>query len=152
MREITGAAEMIRLLGVPFLGRDLPERGARPVPTSLEELHGKLFPRAGPPAGTRAATRSIETEARRFHEAIEAAFAAVLGPPPPIGGATAADGSATDRATLAPRARAAVIAAAARRILLVDVLLPYDRLLGQSRTPDTIRRFGFLALCPGRER
>ena len=145
MRDLTDAAEMIRLLGVPFLGRDLPERRPPPVPSALAELHRRLFPRGAAAAGAPTGTRTIESEARRFHGAVEAAFVAVLEAPVAVGGATAADASGADGMTRAPRVRADAIARAARRILLVDVLLPYDRLLGQSRTPDTILRFGFRA-------
>ncbi len=118
LREAAGAARLIRLLGVPFLGRDLPEDGlsAGHIPAPLRELHAALPGSPGDPLVT------MDTAATRFHDAIERAFASVL-----------------DRdAARAPRAAAA--AHAARRTILEQVLIPYDRLLGQRRAPDSILR------------
>lgn len=122
LRELADAARAIRQLAVPFLGREVAQ-GARPpaLPASLRELQETLTMRDA------SAVRTVESEATRFHDAMERAFALVL-----------------DRdARRAPRGRAA--AARARRVILEEVLLPYDRLLGQVRTPDTVRRFAFRA-------
>jgi hypothetical protein len=54
-------------------------------------------------------------ESRHYHEALDAAFAAAVGP-----------------------AEALVIADRAREILLHEVLLPYDRLIGRFKKPDTL--------------
>jgi hypothetical protein len=62
-----------------------------------------------------------ETEVRRYHLALERAFDIAAG----LDGATGFDG-------------AAELAAAARRVLLEEVLLPYNRLLGQTRRPDQL--------------
>lgn len=60
--------------------------------------------------------RTHALEMRHYHEGLERAFALALGP-----GAGAA------------------VADRAREILLADVLLPYDRLIGQFKEPDTLR-------------
>ncbi len=117
--EMADASEWIRQLAVPFLGRDDPGRGPA-VPTSLAELHRRFAMDA---TGT-----TVESEARRFHDALARALGRVLGDGPNV---TPSRGE--------PAARAM------RQILLDEVLLPYDRLLGQVRAPDTIRRFGYRA-------
>ena len=125
--ELADAAKMIGLLSVPFLGRDLPGGPARAVPRSLAQLRDRLLaPESTSVAGP---VRTTETEARRFHAAVERALAAVLDSPN--------DGAG------APRAPA--FAASYRRIVLHEVLLPYDRLLGRVRSPDSIDRFAFRA-------
>ena len=58
------------------------------------------------------------SESRHYHEAIDRAFAAAVGP------------------TLGPG-----VADAARELLLDEVLLPYDRLIGQFKKHDTLRGF-----------
>lgn len=127
LRDAAGAARLMRLLNVPFLGRDLPavRRVSGPVevavPKALRELHHAL------PQTPGAAPVTMETEATRFHDAIERAFASVL-----------------DRdATRARRAPAAALAA--RRTLLTEVLVPYDRLVGQRRAPDSVLRLAHRA-------
>ena len=72
--------------------------------------------------------RLMEDEVRSFHRAIERAFAGALERP--------LDGSATVPAMLA-----AGVAAEARAVLLDEVLIPYDRLLGQVKDKDTTHDF-----------
>lgn len=125
LAEASDAARNIRLLGVPFLGRETSERG-RPArfTRDLEPLRSALQARTavGAPATT------IDTESTRFHDATTRAYAAVL-----------------DAGDTPGSARGARAAEAARALMLDEVLLPYNRLLGQRRSPDTIRRFGFRA-------
>lgn len=123
LREAAAAARMIRLLNVPFLGRDVAghRRTRGTVPEALRELASAL------PGTPGSAAVTIETEATRFHDAIERAFASVL-----------------DRDVPGMR-RARAAAQAARRTILEHVLLPYDRLLGQRRTPDSILRLAHRA-------
>jgi hypothetical protein len=74
-----------------------------------------------------------EAEVRRFHDAVQRAFLAALG-----NGPVPAPAAAADPAGDAEADPAAAVAANARRILLTDVLLPYNRLLGQRKDPDTV--------------
>jgi hypothetical protein len=101
------AADRIRQLGVPFLGRttppSAPRRGAAPM-------------------------RTIDEESRDFHTTVEHAFSIALA------GRSLPDGEITPAGLRT--------AAEARTILLAEVLLPYNRLLGQVKKPDTIRGFG----------
>jgi hypothetical protein len=95
------SANRIRLLAVPFLGRD-----ERPLSLRAARERGVPF-------------RGIESEANLFHGLIARAFSAAL------------DAPAGERA-----------ASAAREVLLTEVLLPYNRLLGQVKRPDGVRGFG----------
>ena len=70
-------------------------------------------------------TPPLERETRRLHAAIDRAFALVL-----------------------PRSLVERVAAESRAILLEEVLLPYDRLLGQAKDEDSTRPFALL----GRQR
>lgn len=72
---------------------------------------------------------TLEQETRRFHHAIERAFALVLGTP----GDRIASGVGRQ------------VAQQARAVLLDEVLLPYDRLLGQNKESDTLREYAVLA-------
>ena len=58
------------------------------------------------------------TESAHYHEALDRAFAAAVGPE-----------------------RGRRVADTAREVLLDEVLLPYDRLIGQFKDPDTLRGF-----------
>lgn len=69
--------------------------------------------------------RLVEDEVRRFHAAMERAFAGAL----------------TPAAEEAASSQAAEVAAQARTLLLDEVLLPYDRLLGQVKVEDTTHGF-----------
>lgn len=131
LAEAAEAARNIRLLAVPFLGREYSEAGRpAPLPRSLEPLQAVL----GAPPSPGVPARTIDTEAVRLHDAVERAFGAVLD----------ADGAAAPGAD-ARQARGPLAAKAARDLMLDEVLLPYNRLLGQRRSPDTVRRFGFRA-------
>jgi hypothetical protein len=81
--------------------------------------------------GALARSSSLEQETRRWHAALERAFSEVLRAPGDTGRAVTTIGQRT--------------AAAARRVLLDEVLIPYDRLLGQAKAHDTTRDFALLA-------
>ncbi|MBL0169945.1 MAG: hypothetical protein IPP90_04310 [Gemmatimonadaceae bacterium] len=74
--------------------------------------------------------RTLEGETRRFHDAMDRAFSLAIGGP-----------SSADVTTVAGRATGDM----AREILLAEVLLPYDRLLGQVKEKDTTHEFAVLA-------
>ncbi len=80
---------------------------------------------------TMAEGTSIEVETRRFHAAIERAFS--------IAAAAPSDTNAE------PTGLGRAVASRARAILLDEVLLPYDRLLGQAKRDDSIDQFAILA-------
>ncbi|MFN8716920.1 MAG: hypothetical protein ACK50C_08035 [Gemmatimonadaceae bacterium] len=111
------AALNIRWLAIPWLDHTGGgnEASDRAVLRRIALLHERL--RAIPGDTTRPA---MERETRRFHAALDHAFAAALQPH-------------------ADAATASRVSAAARALLLRDVLLPYDRLLGQDKRPDTTR-------------
>lgn len=111
------AALNVRWLAIPWLdhtggGNDASDRA---VLRRIAVLHARL--RAIPGDTTRPA---MERETRRFHAALDHAFAAALQP----------------HADTATAMRLSIMA---REMLLRDVLLPYDRLLGQDKRPDTTR-------------
>ncbi len=73
--------------------------------------------------------RLMEDEVRAYHGAIERAFAGTLVATTP----SLLPGDAS--------ARAALVAAKAREVVLEEVLLPYDRLLGQVKDDDTTNEY-----------
>jgi phosphatidylserine/phosphatidylglycerophosphate/cardiolipin synthase-like enzyme len=103
------AADRIRLLAVPFVGRS-----EQPL-----ALHAVRHP---------GAFRTIDTEATEFHRLLDRAFSIALAGPP-----------FREREPTPAGERAA---GQAREILLDEVLLPYNRLLGQAKAPDGIRGLG----------
>lgn len=76
-------------------------------------------------------TRTVVDETRRLHDAMDRAFSLAVAP--------------GDSARAGSSARGQSIAASARDILLREVLIPYDRLLGQLKEDDTTREFAVLA-------
>ncbi|MCE2901648.1 MAG: hypothetical protein ACK6DP_04200 [Gemmatimonas sp.] len=113
------AARQMQLLAVPWV--DHKGGGGR---TSDAAVIRRLRDIARAADGT-----TMERETRRFHSAIERAFVLVLG--------AAGDSTAT---VLGRR-----VAQQARAVLLDEVLLPYDRLLGQNKDKDTLREYAVLA-------
>lgn len=82
----------------------------------------------------KAATGSTaEAEATRLHDAMVRAFAQAL------------HGDSSTTAEHAAGATARMVADEARRILLDEVLIPYNRLLGQAKEYDTTREYAILA-------
>lgn len=75
--------------------------------------------------------RTVDTESRRLHAAIDLAFTIALSP------------SDSAIASVSPLGHAA--GEQARALMLREVLIPYDRLLGQIKEDDTTRQFAVLA-------
>ena len=74
--------------------------------------------------------RSLDDEARRLHDAVDRAFSLAISPEVPADQTTAVGRRAGN---------------AAREILLDEVLIPYDRLIGQRKEKDTTHGFAVLA-------
>lgn len=123
------AADRIRRLTIPFLDHDGPNRRAAEDATvaQLRNLRETLLARADDGAGARGG----EDEVRRFHAAIERAFSV--------------DGYANAATGGEPTALGRTLAAQARTILLAEILLPYNRLLGQRKERDSILGLGLRA-------
>lgn len=117
LETLRSAAGRIRALDIPDLGRkeSRPGWGA----TAPDEPANK------------ATTSLIVTETRRFHAALARAFSVALA------GRAIVEGESTARGERA--------ATEARWVLLSDVLLPYNRLLGQVKVPNSIRGLGHQA-------
>lgn len=81
--------------------------------------------------GARGRTTTLVQETRRWHRAIERAFLLAVSTAP-----------LTDRSTTPFGRRAAE---AARDVLLDEVLIPYDRLLGQAKDEDTTHEYALHA-------
>ena len=107
---------------VPYMGPMRPLRGANggELADSLTEMMRALALGAG---------RNANDVVREYHESLERAFSLSLDP-----GATG----------ITPQGRA--LADSVRALLLTSVLLPYDRLLGQKREPETLAPFAAAAL------
>jgi len=78
-----------------------------------------------------ASVRTVDNESRRLHAAIDRAFTLALTP--------------GDAATTAVSSLGLKAGEQARALMLREVLLPYDRLLGQIKEEDTTRQFAVLA-------
>lgn len=86
--------------------------------------------------GDLARRTTADRETRRWHQAIDHAFSLALQP-----SAASIDTAISDTAT----ALGLRTAAAARQVLLDEVLIPYNRLLGQAKDHDSTRDFARLA-------
>jgi hypothetical protein len=119
------AAHWIGRFIVPFVDHDgLARREANErFAQEIMELRARL--RGGPSGGS---GRTPAEEVDAFHDALEHAFSIAVGGRPLVPEQVNDLGMKT--------------ATEARRILLDEVLLPYDRLLGQVKREDTIRDFG----------
>lgn len=119
LAEAQIAAQRMQLLTVPWVDHK-GGGGARSDAAVMARL--QVVARAA--EGT-----TLEQQTRRFHAAIARAFSLALG--------TVGD------TAVSPQARRA--ATQARAVLLDEVLLPYDRLLGQNKDEDSLRAFALLA-------
>jgi phosphatidylserine/phosphatidylglycerophosphate/cardiolipin synthase-like enzyme len=119
LAEARDAAQRMQLLTVPWL--DHKGGGGK---RSDAAVMARLQSITRTAEGT-----TLEQQTRRFHAAMERAFSLVLDGP-------------GDTAVSAEGRR---VAARARAVLLEEVLLPYDRLLGQAKDKDSIREFAVLA-------
>lgn len=124
--DMAATADWIQRLVAPFMEQDAWSRGAARDALTAEMLATKAYLKErgpGHPDG-----RTLETEVRRFHADMDRAFSlATEGPKPLVTGATSTG---------------CAVAAYARELLLEEVILPYDRLLGQSKDEDTVLGFG----------
>jgi hypothetical protein len=124
MSEARGAAAWIARFTVPFVDHDALERRAASE-RFLQEIE-ELERRLGDADGN---GRTPGMEVSTFHRALDQAFSTATGPPlSDAGGETDTVGRET--------------AARAREILLDEVLLPYNRLLGQVKREDSIYGLG----------
>lgn len=119
LAEARERAEWIGTVTVPWLDHASADRvrAEAAVLAQIASLRRALSPVGGDGVET---PRRMDDEVRAFHAAVERAFAGAL----------------TDDPVLA-----AEVAAMARTVLLDEVLLPYDRLLGQVKREDTTREF-----------
>lgn len=141
MRTARQAARTVRWLTVPWLDH-LGAGGAasdRAVLRRLEAMRDSLAMLPGDPA-----VPAVERETRRYHAALDLAFSLAA-----ADGITADGNGGSSRVDTplptAPTAIGVRIAEQARRVLLDEVLLPYDRLLGQDKKDDTLEPFIVLA-------
>jgi hypothetical protein len=117
-------AEWIRRLTVPFLDHDGRNRAAAEAAV-IAEIH-RLKPYFTAASGGGA--RDAASATHRFHLEVERAFVIALSAP------------YGDPATSTAAGR--VAAEHVRAVLLDHVLLPYNRLLGQSKKHDSVRGYG----------
>lgn len=147
MTTVRAAARNVRWLTVPWLdhtgaGGDASDRA---VVARLETLRARLAAIGGD-----AAIPAVERETRRLHDALDHAFslAVALGEEEAGGRDRVGDGASDGADRRLPDAPTPVgirVADEARRVLLDEVLLPYDRLLGQDKQDDTLAPFIVLA-------
>ncbi len=109
----------INRLALPYLDKPGPDNGPG-VMQELAAIKARLAAQTGPFAG-----RGVDYETRAFHDALERALDAAAGPSAPGPGPSAGS-------------RAAKVA---RDALLAEVLIPYNRLLGQAKRKDTTNPF-----------
>ncbi len=130
LERLEESAGWIHRFTIPFVDHDALERRAANVRflQEIQELDERLAGEAGSGANAFSGGRTPVDEVARFRAELERAFSiAVAGHPLP-----------RDSSTVEGRGAAA----RARKILLDEVLLPYNRLLGQVKRPDTVQGFG----------
>ncbi|MEQ1690467.1 MAG: hypothetical protein ABMA00_04230, partial [Gemmatimonas sp.] len=125
MANARHAARLIGRLNTPFLDRPAANstRDSARATTAIRALQQELRP----PSDAGAPYRTVNDEVLRYHDAIDRAFSAALT------GATSA--------TAMPTAEGASVARRARDVVLAEVLLPYNRLLGQTKKHDSTKDF-----------
>ncbi|HTJ23463.1 MAG TPA: hypothetical protein VL383_13760 [Gemmatimonadaceae bacterium] len=138
IEPIREAADHIRRMSIPFLDQNAwrranAEAGALAELRDLKTLFRTKALTDGSDSGAEPTRGAFEIDVRRYHAAIEHAFALAVG-------GDESRGSVSDSV-------ARIAAARARAILLDHVLLPYDRLLGQVKKDDTV--LGFAADARG---
>jgi hypothetical protein len=141
MATARSAARNVRWLTVPWLDH-MGAGGAasdRAVRQRLDAMRDSLAMLVGDPA-----VPAVERETRRYHDALDRAFSLAVALGTSAGRATGA--SALEVPLSAePTATGVRVAEQAKRVLLDEVLLPYDRLLGQDKKDDTLEPFVVLA-------
>lgn len=122
------AALTIQRVCVPWIDHQAGTKGDARVLAKFDTIKAAMARASGDSTGGSV----IERETRRFHAAMEQAFARAL--------------DRTGGSAPLPTAEAARrVARRARQVLLDEVLLPYDRLIGQEKEEDTTREFAILA-------
>lgn len=142
MDSVRTAAHNVRWLTVPWVDHTGSGGAAsdRAVVQRLERLRSSLAALGGDTT-----IPAVERESRRYHDALDVAFSLAV--------ASAADGNGGVQDGSAPPSTTPVastslgrrVADEARQVLLDEVLLPYDRLLGQDKQDDTTLPFVALA-------
>ncbi len=142
METVREAAHNVRWLTVPWLDHKGGGGAAsdRAVVARLDTLRRRLAVIAGDTS-----VPAVERETRRYHDAIDLAFSLAV-----VLGDHVANHSGTLIATertlpSVPTLLGVRVSNEARRVLLNEVLLPYDRLLGQDKKDDTLEPFAILA-------
>jgi phosphatidylserine/phosphatidylglycerophosphate/cardiolipin synthase-like enzyme len=134
------AAHRIQLLTVPWV--DHTGRGGagsdQAVIRRLEAIRDSLAAITGD--STRPA---VERESQRYHDAIDLAFSLAVNVH--AESAVAGGNGASSTLVTSPTSQGRRVAEQARQVLLDEVLLPYDRLLGQDKREDTTVPFVALA-------
>jgi hypothetical protein len=129
MDRARAAARNVRWLTVPWV--DHTGRGGaasdRAVVARLRQMRTSLEAIGGDTT-----VPAVERESQRYHEALDLAFSMAV--------ASDEDGSGGTTSAFGRR-----VAEQARQVLLDEVLLPYDRLLGQDKQDDTTLPFVALA-------
>jgi hypothetical protein len=142
MDSAHAAARNVRWLTVPWV--DHTGRGGaasdRAVVHRLEQLRASLQAIGGDTT-----VPAVERESRRYHDALDLAFSmAVAIAEDDVGGT----GGGSTPGWARPNTSSSLgrrVAEEARQVLLDEVLLPYDRLLGQDKKDDTTLPFVALA-------
>jgi len=126
LSRVREAAQWIRRFIVPFVDHDALGRDAalEAFVREIEEIRSHL----SDSSPLHPDAHGLDAEVRLYHAEIERAFSIALAGTGVSPGASTPDGRKT--------------AAYARQLLLDEVLLPYNRLLGQQKKEDTIRGFG----------
>ncbi|MBK6307456.1 MAG: hypothetical protein IPF47_17670 [Gemmatimonadetes bacterium] len=120
------AALSVQRLCVPWLDHRAVTRSDAMVVARLNTIKRSMAGSSDAGSGI-----PIERETRRLHASVEQAFSLAI------------DTSGGARAVATEAGRR--VAQRAREILLDEVLIPYDRLLGQEKEEDTTREFAVLA-------
>lgn len=128
LAAVADAASSIRHLVTPYLDQDGPNRLVAQDRTlaAFREMRGTVLKSAN------AGTSALAAEVRRYHGELEQAFRLAMRE------------GATGDATVPP---SDVVAAKALEVLLTEVLLPWNRLLGQRKEADTTWEFARRALA-----
>jgi hypothetical protein len=146
MLTVRRASENVRWLTVPWLDHlgSGGEASDRAVEARLDTLRARLDTLPGDPS-----IPAVERETRRLHRALELAFTVAIERGPTVNDGTdgRGDGPVVDATQLpqVPSPIGARVGREARRVLLDEVLLPWDRLLGQDKRDDTLAPFVILA-------
>ncbi len=128
LRDVRDRAVWIGTLTVPWLDHPSGNRARSETAVLAKIAQLKRDLTTVDDAG-KATPRLMDNEVRRYHEAVDRAFSGALRAALPTAGEAAIG------------AQAKAVADRARNIVLDEVLLPYDRLLGQVKEVDSTNEF-----------